>query len=508
MTDYVSPGVCVEEVQVGKPIEWVSTSTAAFIGETACGPVRPTRVTSVADYERWFGGGLGENKYLPDAVVGFFENGGQRLFVCRVASLNATEAEATFGPFLTVRAAGPGSWGTRVYAKIDDGTAQIETAEGPKSIGFRLRLAYYATEPIDDPLDWFNGIPGSAPPDHSEDFEMDEAAPDHWSRYPQQSKLAVLIRTEAAHDGVRPENGFARLTGGLDGSPVLTAIDFEGEAIAPRQQPQGLAALALEPDEDVAIVYAPGVTLDVAKRVVEHCERSGSRFAIVDAESAPWPPGFEPASVLSGSRNAALYYPWIDVSSPLRSPPTKRVPPGGHVAGIYARSDGRRGVHKAPAGEVVLGAVGVAKAVTTAEQQALEVLHVNVIREFPGRGILVWGARTLSDDQEWKYISVRRLLIFLERSIWKGTQWAVFEPNDATLWAKIAASITNFLLTVWRNGALQGVTAEKAFYVRCDQSTMSQSDIDSGRLICEIGVAPVRPAEFIVFRISHMMASA
>jgi hypothetical protein len=197
---------------------------------------------------------------------------------------------------------------------------------------------------------------------------------------------------------------------------------------------------------------------------------------------------------------------------------THLVPPVGHVAGVYARSDIDRGVHKAPANEVVRGIVNRDINATRRplefqfdkrEQDILNPLGVNVIRDFRGdrRDIRVWGARTLSSDPQWRYINVRRLMLFIEESIDEGTQWVVFEPNDEPLWAKVRQSIRNFLLLVWRSGALQGLREEDAFFVRCDRSTMTQADIDAGRLICLIGVAPVKPAEFVIIRISQFTAN-
>jgi phage tail sheath protein FI len=179
------------------------------------------------------------------------------------------------------------------------------------------------------------------------------------------------------------------------------------------------------------------------------------------------------------------------------------IPPGGHVAGIYARSDTERGVHKAPANETVRGVVDLEFQITKGEHDILNPRGVNVIRAFPGRGIRVWGARTLSSNTLWKYINVRRLFIFLEGSIEEGTQWVVFEPNDPKLWARVRAGLTEFLTRVWKDGALFGNTAEEAFFVKCDETTMTQADIDNGRLICIIGVAPVKPAEFVIFRIAQ-----
>lgn len=182
------------------------------------------------------------------------------------------------------------------------------------------------------------------------------------------------------------------------------------------------------------------------------------------------------------------------------------MPPSGAIAGMYARVDGVRGVHKAPANEALAGVVGLETSVTEEEQDELNPVGVNVIRFFSGRGIIVWGARTIASgggDPSWKYVNIRRLFIFLEESIERATGWVVFEPNNEKLWARVRATITEFLTKIWRDGALMGTKAEEAFFVKCDRSTMTQDDIDNGRLICLIGVAPLKPAEFIIFKIAQ-----
>jgi phage tail sheath protein FI len=199
---------------------------------------------------------------------------------------------------------------------------------------------------------------------------------------------------------------------------------------------------------------------------------------------------------------AALYYPWIEVMDPLTRRPIT-IPPSGHIAGVWARVDDQRGVHKAPANEVIMGANGLAFQVTHAEQGGLNKNGINCIRAFPGRGIRIWGARTLSSDPEWRYINVRRLFNFVSESIMTGTQWSVFEPNDPFLWTSLSISVSNFLRNVWRSGALFGATPAEAFYVKCDSETNPPEVIEAGMVVCEIGIAPVKPAEFVIFRLSQ-----
>ena len=202
------------------------------------------------------------------------------------------------------------------------------------------------------------------------------------------------------------------------------------------------------------------------------------------------------------SKYGAYYFPWIEVYDPQKG--NIFVPPSGHVCGIYARSDAERGVHKAPANEIVRGALGLKYSITKGEQDILNPKGINCIREFKNRGIRVWGARTISSDPEWRYVNVRRLFNMVEHSIENGTQWCVFEPNDQKLWKKVSRNITAFLLRVYRDGALFGASPDQAFYVKCDEETNPPEVIDAGQMVCEIGMCPVKPAEFVIFRIGQM----
>jgi phage tail sheath protein FI len=236
----------------------------------------------------------------------------------------------------------------------------------------------------------------------------------------------------------------------------------------------------------------------------------GDRVAILDA-----PPGLNAQQVkewrvdLAGydSKYASLYWPWVKVFDPL-SGQAQHIPPSGHMAGIWARSDDTRGVHKAPANEVVRGAISLELNLTKGEHDQLNPSGINCIRAFPGRGIRVWGARTLSSDPAWRYLNVRRLFNFVEESNFEGTQWVVFEPNDMRLWGRVKRTINAFLLRVWRDGALFGATADQAFYVKCDAENNPPETRDAGQLVVDIGIAPVKPAEFVVFRIAQFSGGA
>lgn len=274
--------------------------------------------------------------------------------------------------------------------------------------------------------------------------------------------------------------------------------------------------------EDISIVAAPGAsglndaTLAAAVNaaLIGHAEsRRAYRIAVLDT-----PPDLEPSDVrtLKGaidSSHAALYYPWVNTANPLAAtdktqPSLISLPPSGFVCGIYARTDIERGVWKAPANETITGALGLQRDVRFGEQEVLNPLGINCLRFLPNRGFRVWGARTTSSDPEWIYVNVRRYFLYLEASIDVGTQWAVFEANGERLWANVRATVSDFLLNEWVSGALLGETPEQAFFVRCDRSTMTQNDLDNGRLICLIGVAALKPAEFVIFRIGQKTADA
>lgn len=267
---------------------------------------------------------------------------------------------------------------------------------------------------------------------------------------------------------------------------------------------------------DIMAAYQAGqLSKDQVKAVqlgmLAHCETMKDRFAILDPL-----PDLSPQTVKEwrmeeagyDSKYGALYYPWIEIVDPARDGEVTAIPPSGHMAGIYARSDAERGVHKAPANEVVRGAIGLATQVTKTEQDILNPQGINCIRAFPGRGIRVWGARTLSSDAAWRYVNVRRLFNFVEESIEVGTQWVVFEPNDVDLWERVKRDITAFLTRVWRDGALFGAAPAEAFYVKCDEELNPVEVRDAGQLIVEIGLAPVKPAEFVIFRISQWAGGA
>jgi Bacteriophage tail sheath protein len=302
------------------------------------------------------------------------------------------------------------------------------------------------------------------------------------------------------------------LTGGNDGQ-LPEPDDYTGREDPDTNNKTGL--VSFEDIEDISIVAAPGATASYNDRetdataiinaVISHAEKMRYRIAVLDSGEGLSISEVRSQRAKMDSKYAALYYPWIRVVDPVTNT-EMNLPPSGFVAGIYARNDTNRAVYKAPANEVVNGAIGFEKLLNKAQQEVLNPEGINCFRFFEGRGFRLWGARTISSDPEWKYVNLRRYFAYLEHSIDKGTQWAVFEPNGELLWGNVRRTIEDFLLNEWQNGALLGDKPEKAYFVKCDRSTMTQNDLDNGRLVCLIGVAPLRPAEFVIFRIGQWTA--
>lgn len=305
--------------------------------------------------------------------------------------------------------------------------------------------------------------------------------------------IASDVLLEGGHDGDRPDAG-----------------DYEGKASLDDNYTLGLRQF--EDIEDISIVAAPGSTAGYAAYrtnadtihglLIAHCERMKYRIAVLDSAEGQSISAVRNMRARLDSKHAALYYPWVTVLDPI-SGKEINLPPSGFVAGIFARNDIERAVYKAPANEVVRLALSFETLINQAQQEILNPEGINCFRYFEGRGMRLWGARLISSDPEWKYVSLRRYFAYLERSIDRSTQWAVFEPNGERLWANVRAMVEDFLVDEWQSGALLGDKPEKAFFVRCDRSTMTQNDLDNGRLVCLIGIAPVKPAEFVIFRIGQ-----
>ncbi len=539
MPEYLSPGVYVEEVDRGpKPIEGVGTAMAAFVGFSERAEYqrevdgelitenlinKPQLVTNWTQYVQRFGGFV-EGAYMPQAVYGYFHNGGSRCYVVSVKTIGNAQVpllSADGKPHLIARAKQAGFDGLRLRVKVDvpepsaaKGKAKAKEGEedtageavGPQPFTVTVERqgvsgAWQVKEVLSDVT--LVEVEENGAKQAQVTFKNNKA--------PELIDLLIPDVT-APLAKIWPVSQQQSLN--LEKAQLLpaTSSEFKGDVVE-RSGVEGLEAL-----DDVTMVCVPDLmstppgetlNLDMVKAVqtamIAHCERLGDRVAIIDP-----PPNATPQEIKDWRMNitgydssyAALYWPWIQVDDPIQNRPIL-VPPSGHVAGIWARNDNTRGVHKAPANEVVLGATGLAYNCTKGEQDTLNPNGVNCIRAFPGRGIRVWGARTLSSNPSWRYINVRRLFNFVEKSIENGTQWVVFEPNDPFLWFRVQRDVTSFLTTVWSDGALFGASPAQAFYVKCDAELNPPESRDLGRLIIEIGMCPVKPAEFVIFRISQ-----
>ena len=492
MPEYLYPGVYVEEVDTGnKPIEGVSTSTVGFLGIAERGPVKPTLVTSFGEFTRSFGRYVqdadGSDRYLAYGIEGFFQNGGKRCFVQRVVSNTATPATASAGG-MNISAVGPGSWGGRIAYLIED-------AGLANSNLFKLTLRYWAGTPPAD----LKTSPTAV--EVFDDLSPNPSASTFYEGAINDVSNLIVVKQAAAG---RPTNtGPTLLAPGSDGAAKLVPADFEGDDSDPANK---TALKALADVDEISLLTCPdefylgAKDFTVAGYLRDQCELLLDRFAILNSPVGAGTPDNNNPSL--NSKYAAFYYPWLKVVNPVSGVPLL-VPPSGHMAGIYARSDTKVGVHKDPANEIINGMSELQLQTNDQQQAILNPKGVNVLRYFKGAGNLVWGGRTTANDPDWKYINVRRLFIFVEKSIQRGTQWVVFEINDEPTWARVRRSVGDFLTGLWRDGMLQGQKKEEAFFVKCDRTTMTQADIDNGKLICVIGIAPVKPAEFVIFRIGQ-----
>jgi phage tail sheath protein FI len=544
MPEYLSPGVYVEEIDRGpKPIEGVGTAMACFVGFTEKAHMmevidgetvtrdlfnRPQLVTNWSQYVERFGSFV-NGAYLPHSVYGYFQNGGARCYVLSVKTIPRAQAQllnADGKPGLLVRAKQAGFDGLKLRVRVD--APQIAAPAAEKGKGKAKEGEAEAAPAAAEgggggftlTVERERAAGGWAVQEVLPDVTLTEVEAEGGAKHvgvaykdnrgPTLIELVVPEGNTQAPAKLTPreQQQSLNIENRLLSAP--TTGDFQGE-ILERTGIEGLEAI-----DDITMVVVPdlmttlpGQKLDlntiksVQTMIIAHCERLADRVAILDA-----PPNLSPQAVkkwrmdVAGydSSYATLYYPWIEVNDPVTNRPTN-IPPSGHMAGVWARSDNTRGVHKAPANEVVRGATGLAYNVTKGEQDTLNPIGVNCIRAFPGMGIRVWGARTLSSNPSWRYINVRRLFNFVEKSIERGTQWVVFEPNEPRLWGRVRRDVTAFLTMVWRDGALFGSAPGEAFFVKCDGETNPPASRDLGRLIIEIGMAPVKPAEFVIFRI-------
>ncbi|MBR6326977.1 MAG: phage tail sheath subtilisin-like domain-containing protein [Lachnospiraceae bacterium] len=560
MAEYLSPGVYVEEYDNSpRSIEGVGTSTAGFVGLAEKGPISgvPQLVTSFKSFRSQFGGFLsefayGEYRYLAHSVEQFFSNGGTRCFVMRVAPPDAVPAKAQKG-ILTVEAANPGKWGEKVQITLNtvkkhrlqllektDIGYKAKSLEGFREgdlVEFdgtynRIKTIIDGTVVFEEDLPDAAVDPGMIPKKvlYLVTFDLGVRYADEAENYtelslnPQSPKYIITKMTgsELVKIGIEADteignpveqilgegntSGAFLLEGGSDGSvSKVKATTFIGEDNGPGKR-TGLQAFV--ENNTISMLAIPGVTMpDVIVALVAHCENLKNRFAVIDMpKDAYKTQDLIEYRGLIDSTYAAMYHPWIQVLDRATGKPDF-VPPSGAVLGVYSRTDINRGVHKAPANETVFCS-GLKVNYTKDEQDLLNPEGINLIRALPGQGIRVWGARTASSNAAFKYVNVRRLFIYVEESIRANTNWVVFEPNDAALWQRVSVSITSFLDGMWRNGMLAGSSASESYFVEIGPSTMTKDDIANGRLICNIGIAPSKPAEFVIFRVTQHTAEA
>ncbi len=519
MPNYAAPGVYVEEVPSSqKSLTAAATAIAAFVGFTEKAPnddpsdpqgLKPRLVTSWTQFTQLYGE-FAKGCMLPYSVYGYFQNGGSIAYIVRVpntepagvpTTLALPAADRALGSPISVESIEPDAALTIAISPADDGDA--DDVDGPSPFTFSV-------------LD--------------RDVEV-ESFP-NVTITPGDRNVETVVNAQSTRVKVKVE-----LDKGADLSSVIDVMkpgSFPLVPAAPRPVPvngrkftgsetarTGINGLTIA--DEVTMVLVPdlvtaatkedgtidlGLWKSVQTSLISHCELLGNRMAILDA-----PPGMTVQQIkewrsdvaMYDTQFAAMYYPWIKVDNPIGTNGDREmfVPPSGHIAGVWARTDDTRGVWKAPANDTIRGCLDVERPITKNEQGLLNPIGINCIRPFGTRGIRIWGARTLSSDSDWRYINVRRLFNMVETTILDGTQWAVFEPNDVSLWEGVSRTLTAFLMGLWRQGALFGTSPDQAFYVKCDAETNPPESIDEGKLVVEVGIAPVKPAEFVIFRISQ-----
>lgn len=629
--ELLHPGVYVQEVSSGvRPIEGASTSTAAFIGPAEKGPLdRAYMVTSFTEFEAVYGGFL-KDSWLAQSALQFFNNGGKRLYIARIARDAATASVTLLNrqnaavATMTVTATSPGRWGNTLVLDVANGsqdagdefrltvkqevstnplvvttletfdnlslqpdavnyvekvvnagskhvrvtvdTGVVSTAAGtsvsganaaialppakrsllvnidgdgpqlitlPNPVTTGLEIAGAITTAVKnlspqrgstDPNAFGNFAAGfaggvytltSGAPGRRSSVEVTDAPSDNAAALLKLGKTRGNEQTGAAP--LRPAVGNNIFVGDAAVAPPVSAVTAGSDGVTPQEVDYQNGFRLLDPLMDVNIVAVPGIgSKSMVDYGANYCDRRGDCFFIGDMgatdDTKEEAQGFVTGLTVKSSY-AAVYTPWLKATDPSgASTEPILLPPSGYMAGLYARTDARRGVWKAPAGTEanVGGALGLVREISDAEQDTLNPVGANVIRAFPASGIVVWGARTLAtqSNPEYRYISIRRTAIFLEQSIYRGIQWAVFEPNDETLWASLRLNVGAFMMLQFQAGAFQGKSASDAFFVRCDSKTTTQADVDAGRVNILVGFAPLKPAEFVVLKLSQKAGAA
>lgn len=472
MAKYLSPGVYAESLnKANTPIEAVSASTGGFVGITARGILNvPTLVTSWQNFLDTFAYGLETpflaNSDLAYSVYGFFQNGGTKCYIIRTASSKAAKASGKNGD-TTFNAKDEGTWGNKLKLAI--------TANADETGNFDITVKYN-----DDVVEQFVNVSNTATDARYFIDIIDESK---------------FISCTAGTLTATATDADIAFTGGADGIDDIADKDYK------------TALYLFDTVSDVNLICVPGqVSSQMTKDILEYAENRGNVFAIIDGAKAATVEDIKTFRKDISCKNGALYYPWIKVSDPLsKTGKLRDCPACGHIMGVYARTIQNRGVWKAPAGTeaVITGAVDVVKLLVKSDCDALNPVGVNVVVPRANYGIVVWGARSLSSLDGMKYVSDVLLNVNIRESINNGTQWAVFEPNNSILWTKVQATIEAYLDTLWREGGLVGATAMDAYFVKCDETLNSEATRNAGKLVCEVGYAPTKPAEFVIFRISH-----
>lgn len=552
MPNYQTPGVYIQEIDSGsKPLEAVSTSNAGFIGvipisafseirwQDARGEDQLKRLPSglvaddkakVAEVDTLISG-LGLNKADVTDINAFTGLFGQKAKVSTKG--DKTTIEIGKGK-VEVAAAEVDSKGqvlvrnkTRVASIIDEITTagalakynpssvgEVVGAFGGRNVKVAGGLTRFSVGPtkVTNPTQFNNFMRKFFETLQIELYGKTALRDDAEAL---EAEYLRFLNVPEVFNFVMNISGFFKNGGGIAYPYLLCAESSDIPLTNPSKPREGLGAFD-DLENDLQILAGPGLSPNQQKEILEYCEMRADCFCVMDGPKERMQgEEIEKNGLLPASDRGfgAMYVPWFKVANPFNDKDKTwssevLVPPSGFVAGVFARVDGTRGVHKAPANETVSGITGLAYTINSREQAAYNVRGINCVRDFGGRGIRIWGARTLStlSNPSWKYINVRRLFIMVEQSIMMGSQWAVFEPNDHTLWKKLTRDVRSYLMRVWRSGALFGQTPEEAFYVKCDEETNPPEVVDAGQLIIEIGMCPVKPAEFVVFRIGQMPA--
>ena len=508
-TTYSYPGVYIEEVPSGvRTIVGVATSMTAFVGRALRGPVNePTHIQSFGEFERLFGR-LWSASTMSYAVQHYFLNGGADALIVRIvhgedvdpAAKEAAKAAENIGG-LDLEAENEGDWGNRLKAIVDH-----ETRDTDDDQLFNLTIQELASTDIDDKVviafEEFRNVSTNTTS----------------SRYVKNvlENQSSWVRTGALIPDDQPTAGEIMLTGGQDGD-ALVAADYEGDEDAKT------GIYALEKADLFNLMCIPPFTgeqdadVGTLTKALAYC-KDRRAMLLVDPPTTTWT---NPNAIVTESQsssgvftlrdnNSIVYYPRVKMADPLQENRLAEFAPCGVVAGVFARTDAQRGVWKAPAGleASLTGVQELAYKMTDGENGKLNPIGVNCLRTFPVVGNIAWGARTMNGADvlasEWKYIPVRRLALFIEESLFRGTQWVVFEPNDESLWAQIRLNLGAFMHNLFRQGAFQGSTPREAYFVKCDKETTTQNDIDRGIVNILVGFAPLKPAEFVIIKIQQI----